>query len=213
MNLKTLIQSMTTESLALTMNKDGATITVLSNMEVKALLSKRFAEFEYIGENKSEFMFDWGLHKSIYWDNITRVLLGYLEEYNPIENYDKYSEIKLTDNIAQQLLTSNYGNRTTSVDLATSTSTRVAYDSESLKNVASTTSQPTASHTASATDTQTSSAHIDEHTTVEHTHGNIGVKTSSLTLIEEFDARIKSAIMWYINKFIDENTFYVGGVQ
>ena len=128
------------------------------------------------------------------YDNFKRLYEYTQLEYNPIENYDRYSEINTTDTKNDTRIDNTTNNRTTINSKNTSDSTNnetkiSAYDSNTYQNNQLETISNTGSETNNGTDndTGTLNSNVTSNGTnkvIEHTHGNIGV-TTTVQMLEQ----------------------------
>lgn len=153
---------------------------------------------------------------NMYKDSWDRMWAAITAEYNPIENYDRNSEITdekegtdtTVDKFAEKHDSSTIGNQTNSDTIGGGTDTTEneisAFNSLSYQDSNKTTNT-VASRTNSITlggrsDSITYGSHDDEHETTygskvtrtEHTHGNIGVTTNQQMIESELELRKKN---------------------
>lgn len=144
-------------------------------------------------------------------DSIQRVLDTLNADYDPIENYNKISEINNdgfveSRSIGGDTVTNNYGAGTTTVNKNGSVSTTVnqnnVMDSGSFVNVAKSeiTSPAIINEESARTDTTMTSGRTEtttrgDNTVTEHTHGNIGVMTNQSMIESELKLRKNNSIV------------------
>lgn len=138
--------------------------TLVEHTDIISCLLQKYSTFELIHSNDTtEIISTWDNFKARYSHGFKRMYDALTAEYNPIENYDKYSDITNTGNT----------NTTTSAD---NTAMATTEDSANWNNTDKTTS------TASATGNTSAN-------TVEHTHGNIGVMTAGQMIADTVTLR------------------------
>lgn len=127
--------------------------TLVEHTDIISCLLQKYSTFELIHSNDTnEILSTWDNFKARYSHGFKRMYDALTAEYNPIENYDKYSDI------------SNTGT-TSATSSADNTAMATTEDSANWNNTDKTTATASTSGNTSAN-------------TIEHTHGNIGVMTA-----------------------------------
>lgn len=155
--------------------------------------------------------------------DFVRLWTDFQRPYNPVENYDKTSEITTVANRGDVEQSTSLGSTTTTstaqggnVTTNYATSFESTLEKETGKQVAEGSSITTGSGSDTATTkykTITSGANTGNEINVmsERTHGNIGVKSGSQLLLEEYETRSKHLKFEFVKQFIGEFCYYVGG--
>lgn len=159
------------------------------------IVSSRFSDFEAL----QKFTMKWLGYKK---DEFTRFLNIVLSEYNPMENYDKYSTIT---NAYGEAVNKMYYDDTESTftqgaTRGTNTNNRSAFNSSSPvydnDNVMATDEATNKNEMKNHEDKQTSEAHTD--TITDRTHGNIGTTTFGTMYSEFLAVMMKTPVISYI---------------
>jgi len=167
------------EEFLLTGNTDHFKITLFANSENETVLSgddifytlmHDYSKFHvYSADTLVDFMFDWNRFVRIHTHDFERMYTALMSDYNPIENYDKHSEIT--------------NNGSTGANARTPFTTRTYQVSDDTVNKSGDSAfiPQTKVSTEGKTDTS--------NTMNEHTHGNIGVTKSSDMVRDEITLR------------------------
>lgn len=144
--------------------------TVLSGDDIFYTLMHDYSKFHvYSAETLVDFMFDWNRFVRIHTHDFERMYTALMAEYNPIENYDKHSEII------------NNGSTGANSNEPFTTRTYQVSDDTVNKSGDNAFIPQTKVSTEGKTDTS--------NTMNEHTHGNIGVTKSSDMVRDEIALR------------------------
>lgn len=119
--------------------------------------------------------------------NFTQVWNALNTEYNPIENYDRYTDAHRDINDTGRYDSNSNGSTTGTV---------APFDSDSWRNSDKTNSETNAGSTSE-------SDKKDNFT--EHVHGNIGVTTAQQMINQEIELRKQSFYKWLADRYIEEN--------
>lgn len=149
---------------------DSEKETTISGLDIFYTLMHDFGNFHvYSAESLVDFMFDWNRFVRIHTHDFERMYTALTAEYSPIENYDKYSEIK------------NEGTTGANSNEPFTTRTYQVSDDTVNKSGDNAFIPQTKVSTEGKTDTS--------NTMNEHTHGNIGVTKSSDMVRDEIALR------------------------
>lgn len=193
--------------------QDLSEVNVTSDELFDTILTN-FGEWSFIHRTEtptSEFLVKFKQWKKHHYTYFLKAYEGLTANYNPVENYDKYSELTHTGSDRD---TNTFGSSTTTNNEATAiasitTSSQAGYvgDDSLTANPQSTNTTTTtpdgqtdtskSTSTKSGEDTYT---HTYNSTNGEHTHGNIGVTTSAQMIEAEFRMRAKVNILDMIAK-------------
>lgn len=137
---------------------------LVPHTDIISCLLQKYSTFEIIhSDDIPTIITYWDNFKARYSHGFKRMYDALYAEYNPIENYDKYSDI------------SNTGTTTTNTS-ADSVAMATTEDSANWNNTDKTTSTASANGNTSAN-------------TIEHTHGNIGVMTAGQMITDTVTLR------------------------
>lgn len=129
-----------------------------------------------------------------YQKTFERWVNGIGTDWNPIENYDRYEEIRDTGNSTMSGSDSN-----TSSGSGTNTQKKAAYDSSTFENDIEAQSRTSGS---SSTTTKSTGSSSNLHTA--HIHGNIGVTTSTAMYLEYQDSALWNIYEHITDLFLNE---------
>jgi len=178
-NIGETLEHWLNEEMTLTGNTNHFKITLFVNAENETVISgddifytlmHDYSKFHvYSAETLVDFMFDWNRFVRIHTHDFERMYTALMSDYNPIENYDKHSEIT--------------NNGSTGANANTPFTTRTYQVSDDTVNAAGDGAfiPQTKVSTEGKTDTT--------NTMTEHTHGNIGVTKSSDMVRDEIALR------------------------
>lgn len=178
-NIGETLEHWLNEEMTLTGNTNHFKITLFANAENETVISGNdifytlmhdYSKFHvYSAETLVDFMFDWNRFVRIHTHDFERMYTALMSEYNPIENYDKHSEIT--------------NNGSTGANASTPFTTRTYQVSDDTVNNSGDSAfiPQTKVSTEGKTDTS--------NTMNEHTHGNIGVTKSSDMVRDEIALR------------------------
>ena len=153
--------------------------------------------------------------------NVSRFFKGLKEEYNPIENYDRYESGKITDEMHKGTKTANaFESVTTPTEIIKNSNYVVGDDNatplldsyseaETLSGNTTTSGDVTKNYTLTQDiDADTFDKNVK---TFEgyRIHGNIGVLTSSDALLKEYELRKQNFVSEIIKDFIVKYTMYI----
>lgn len=178
-NIGETLEHWLNEEMTLTGNTNHFKITLFANAENETVISgddifytlmHDYSKFHvYSAETLVDFMFDWNRFVRIHTHNFERMYTALMSDYNPIENYDKHSEIT--------------NNGSTGANASTPFTTRTYQVSDDTVNKAGDSAfiPQTKVSTEGKTDTS--------NTMNEHTHGNIGITKSGDMVRDEIALR------------------------
>lgn len=168
-NIGETLEHWLNEEMTLTGNTNHFKITLFDNAENETVISgddifytlmHDYSKFHvYSAETLIDFMFDWNRFVRIHTHDFERMYTALMSDYNPIENYDKHSEI------------TNNGSTGANADSPFTTRTYQVSDDTVNETGDGAFIPQTKVSTEGKTDTS--------NTMNEHTHGNIGVVQST----------------------------------
>lgn len=141
------------------------------------------------------------------YDNISKLISAFAEEYNPIHNYDRYEERDETRNIDESYSRDNDGTSSSNETRSDTDELQVsAFDSSAYQPKQKDTNTGTTGLTGSTTEDESgTSSHEDKYITDNHLYGNIGVTTTQQMLESEIDLRERWNIYeWIARKWYNE---------
>lgn len=150
---------------------------ILSTKYFKLQL-RRYNRLDIDVDDIEDFIYIWVTYFEGIKDNIKRLYTAMTTDYNPLENYDKKSNI-ITTNVN----TANMSDIKTVDTDAVVTNEKTTYNSDVLHL-----SEKNTAKDSGTTNTVNSSSNNNENMT-ENTHGNIGVTTSQQMLKSEYEIR------------------------
>lgn len=135
---------------------------------------------------------DWNYYNSIHGEDFIRLLDGFMADYNPIENYDRYEDTNVTFDKGQQT------DQIISASKTAHTENKVsAFDTEGYSN-----SSKIDNTQDGFTDSSVNGSREDKTDTTSHIHGNIGVTTNAQMLSGEALIRYNNLVDKYIDRWI-----------
>ena len=188
---------------------DGDTVTVITAAEFKAYL-KRYYDWNFLTITDTpltELLGYWQEFCTRTQSNYTRAYLALTEEYNPLHNYDKHSEIvtetdEHTDtNKVPLIKTENSGVDSSQTDKTS------PYDSATFVDKDKTENHVGASHTQTLAHNIETEYGEQKVTVTENTSGNIGTTTSAYMATEELGLRRNNIIDYIMEGFIKDYLF------
>lgn len=139
--------------------------------------------------------------------NFWRVYTALMDEYNPLHNYDKTSQI-VTENVEHTDTQKNPTVKVTSSGgTTTSTDSTMPYDSNSFVDKEQNTVIVPSMYTTTDPYNIETEYGATEQTVTENTSGNIGTTTSATMLTEELTVRINNLTDYIMKQFINEYLF------
>ena len=159
---------------------DGVEMVYITGEFTKHYVTKHFGDVYCYFESTTDLKADFDFYNSVHGNDVIRLFDGLMEEYNPIENYDR-NEVTTIGHTGTIGNTSN-GTMTNKVS---------AYDSNTLVNDGE-----------SVTNGNTTTTLNNNDSTVSRIHGNIGVTTSSQMLQGEAQIRFNNYLEHYLNRWI-----------
>lgn len=164
--------------------KDGVKTVYVSGDDVKLYVNKHYGSAYCYYDNTNDLKADFDHFNRLHVTDFIRLLEALKFEYNPCENYDKYSDITVSH-------TGTIGTQSSS----TMTSKINAFDNSSLV---------TDGETIGSGGNTTTLNNSDG--TTEHTHGNVGVQTVSNMILQsgtgEAYLRFNSFVEHYLNRWV-----------
>lgn len=188
---------------------EGDTVTLVSAAEFKQYL-KRYYDFNFLTITTTplqELLEYWQEFCTRTAASYTRAWLALTEEYNPLHNYDKHSEIvtetdEHTDtNKVPLIKTENSG-----VD-SSQTDKTIPYDGSTFLDKDKTENHVGASHTQTLAHNIETEYGKQKVTVTENTSGNIGVTTSATMATEELQLRRNNIIDYIMEGFVKDYLF------
>lgn len=141
------------------------------------------------------------------YDNISKLITAFSEEYNPIHNYDRFEIRDETRTINENYTRDTDGNSSSNETRNSTDEMQVsAFDSSSYQPKQKDTENGTTGITSSNNEDETgTSEHTDKYVTDNHLYGNIGVTTSQQMLESEIDLRNRWNLYdWIARKWYNE---------
>lgn len=166
---------------------------ILSTKYFKLQL-RRYSRLDIEVSDIEDFIYIWVTYFEGIKDNIKRLYTAMTTEYNPLENYDKKSNIT-TSNVN----TANMSDIKTIDSVAYTENEKTTYNSDTLHL-----SERNTAKDSDTTNTINSSSNNNENMT-ENTHGNIGVTTSQQMLKSEYEIRkigmYELLVEWFVGEW------------
>lgn len=139
---------------------------------------KRYSRLDIDVSDTEDFIYIWETYFESIKDNIKRIYIAMTTDYNPLENYDKMSDITTT-----ATNTANMSDIKTINSVAYTENEKTTYNSDTLHL-----SEKNTAKDSDTTNTINSNSNNNNHE-IEHTHGNIGVVSSQSMLKFEYEVR------------------------
>lgn len=166
-------------------------VVYIAGNYTKFHMIKMFGGVLSIYNDTSSLREDWNYYNAIHGDDFIRLLDGFMKEYNPIENYDRYEDTTVDFSKGTQIDDFQSAEKNGSIENKVS-----AFDTEGYSN-----SNKSDTHSAGYTDISTSGSREDSTDTTSHIHGNIGVTTNAQMLQGEALIRYNDLVNKYIERW------------
>lgn len=177
---------------------------IFGDHHFRSILKNKYGDMECVFdvEEFEEFFDTW---KFLNGSNYVRIYQAYMQEYNPIHNYDGTEKVT-TEYIGTESVTSSLGSQTTNSNIGASTSDTVdsskAFDSttfkEDSKSVTTNSTQANSSTIGARTDSSSKSFSNRKDIVTTEKGGNLGVTTTQKMLTEEKELRLDMSISEYL---------------
>ena len=151
---------------------------ILLSTKYFKLQLKRYSRLDIAVNDIEEFIYIWETYFESIKDNVKRIYVAMTTDYNPLENYDKQSNITTTN-----VNTANMSDIKTIDSVAYTENEKTTYNSDTLHL-----SEKNTAKDSDTTNTINSSSNNNENM-IERTHGNIGVVSSQSMLKSEYEVR------------------------
>lgn len=210
---------------------DAFKVVYDNNTLVSDTVARSYLAYKYGAFICPDLLGKWTFYNTMCAGDFARALSAWNTDYNPLENYNGIVERLTTDDHGDEIRShetgKDGGHNTVQALAATGTQTtrktttfdndepRTEYVDENAGGTVTTddlyTTDTTSHEPATKTiGTETVSADII-HTEKEEKHGNLGITTNQQMLTSEIELRMNPIIQQYIDRFVYQYCFYVGG--
>ena len=204
--------------------KDSDNNTIITGLKAGQYIVEMYGKYK----TRSDMLFLWSIYTATHGADFLKAYSAWTDTYNPIENYNaNETNVYLTSD-GDKNITTTHGKVTTlsadGEDIPTSKNYVTTDESETTRL------ETQSTQTGTTTDTESGETQVDEtitaksleidgttytadnvHGEMKNKHGNIGVTTTQQMLQSEVDLRLNPLIQLYIDTFINEYAYYVGG--